>query len=122
MNFLSWYYGDGLKTVALNGIRRSAGFLNYFSVLALFETLFSPWHRIAQSYGRGFNPQVFFSTLAGNVISRVLGAIVRSIIIVVGIIVAAASAVFGVVLVALWIVLPVLLPLMFLGGVFMIFA
>ena len=119
-NFFSWYYTDAPRSTFRNGIRRTIGFLNYFSVLLLFATLFSPWHRIVESYGRGFDPRVFFSTLAGNIISRILGAIVRSFVIITGLAITLLAALFGLLLTALWVVLPLLIPVLFVGGLFMI--
>lgn len=119
-NFFSWYYTDALRVVFYNGLHRTIGFMNYFSVPLLFATLFSPWHRIVESYGRGFDPRVFFYTLAGNIISRILGAIVRSFVIIIGLAVSFFAEIFGVLAIALWIVLPLLIPILFLGGILMI--
>lgn len=119
-NFFSWYYTDGLRAVFYNGLHRTIGFMNYFSVQLLFATLFSPWHRIVESYGRGFDPRIFFHTLAGNIISRALGAIVRSLVIVMGLVVSFFAEIFGVLAMVFWIILPLLIPILFLGGILII--
>lgn len=51
--------------------------LHYFSVGSILKTLFSPWKRIAWAYPRGFNLGAIFETLVGNLVSRIIGLIVR---------------------------------------------
>ncbi|MBU6415043.1 hypothetical protein KGQ34_02280 [Patescibacteria group bacterium] len=121
VQFLAWHYGDGLKDTVRNGINAVIGFLNYFSVLELSRTLFSPWHRIVESYGRGFDPGEFFFTLAGNLISRVIGAGVRAVVIVVGLLVSFTALVSGLCFIIIWFVMPLLIPVFFLWGLAMVF-
>ncbi len=50
----------------------------FIPVPQLLKTLISPWKKDVTFYGRGFDIKRFFETLIFNVISRVLGALVRS--------------------------------------------
>lgn len=50
----------------------------FIPVPQLLKTLLSPWKKDISSYGRGFDIKNFFETLVFNIISRLLGAIVRS--------------------------------------------
>jgi hypothetical protein len=83
--------------------------LNYFSVPLLLKTFFSPWRRYKWSYGKGFDIKRYFESLFSNLISRTLGAILRSFLIFIGllaeifIIFAGAIVFFG------WLILPILL-------------
>jgi type IV secretory pathway VirB6-like protein len=117
LHFFGWHYREGLRVVFSNAVNRTVGFLNYFSVVELARTLFAPWHRITESYGRGFEPSRFFSALAGNVISRVLGAIVRIIVIIIGVAAGIAAAAFGLAAIAAWLAAPLLIPLLLLWGI-----
>lgn len=119
VSYLLWHYGEGLSGAVQAAIRALTGFIAYFSIPELTRTLLSPWHRVSEAYGRGFDPNRFFSALAGNVISRVLGAIVRSVVIVVGLGVSLGALAGGIVFVAAWIAAPLLIPLLFLWGVFL---
>jgi len=58
--------------------------LSFFSFSLLLKTLFHPWRKYQESYGRGFDPKKFFSALSFNAISRVLGVIIRILVITIG--------------------------------------
>lgn len=119
VQFLAWHYGDGLKDIVRNGINAVIGFLNYFSVVELNRTFFAPWHRIVESYGRGFDSGEFFYTFAGNLVSRVIGAGVRVVVIVAGLFVSFIALVSGLCFIIIWLVMPLLIPVLFLWGLAM---
>src|SRR3989338_1873872 len=85
---------------------------NFFSIPLLLKTFFSPWRRYAWRYPKGFDPGEFFSTLISNVFSRLVGAIVRSFLVIVGIIVQIFILVAGGVVFLLWILIPLILVLL----------
>lgn len=116
-HYFIWHYGEGLTGVIRAALNALTGFLNYFSILELARTLFSPWHRVSEAYGRGFDPNRFFAIFAGNLISRVLGAMVRSVVVVVGLGVSLGALIGGVLFAAAWLLAPLLIPLLFLWGV-----
>jgi hypothetical protein len=120
-SYLLWHYGDGLPEVSQNAVHRTIGFLNFFSVSLLAATLFAPWRRVIDPYGRGFSPQAFFWTLGMNLVSRLVGAVARVIMIVIGILATAGAAVAGAAFVLLWIASPVLVFVLPLFG-FSLFA
>lgn len=120
VQFLVWHYGDGLRNVFRNGVSAVIGFLNYFSVIQLSRTIFSPWHRIVESYGRGFDPGEFFYTFAGNFVSRVIGAGVRMAVIFVGLVVSFIALVSGFCFIIIWLATPLLIPILFLWGLVML--
>lgn len=59
--------------------------LNYFSLPILLKSLFSPWRKYRWVYPKGFNVVEFFNTLISNTFSRILGAIMRIVLIIAGI-------------------------------------
>lgn len=118
--FFRWYYGDGFRRTAVLSVNLAIGCFKYFSVRELTRTIFSPWHRITEGYGRGFDPSTFFFILGGNIISRILGAIVRVIVIVVGIIVSAGAALLGALGIVLWPLLPLAIPAAFVSGLILV--
>ena len=83
--------------------------LNYFSVTLLLKTLFSHWKRYSWKRGRGFNIGEYFSVLLSNLMSRFIGAIVRSVLILIGLIFEAFIIFFGIVIFLGWFILPILL-------------
>jgi len=82
---------------------------NFLSFNLLLRTFFSPWRRYKWSYPRGFDITEFFNTLISNVFSRVLGAMMRTVLIVMGAILQVSVAVIGLVLFIGWIIMPALI-------------
>ena len=119
--FIRWHYGDGLRRVLQNTVLRVRGFLNYFSVLELSRTLFSPWHRIIESRGSTFDPMRLITGAIMNIFSRVTGAIVRIVVIVVGLVMSTASALFGIAAIASWLVAPFAIPVLLVLGLMIAF-
>jgi hypothetical protein len=85
--------------------------LNYFSIPELLKTLFSPWRRYNISYGRGFDIKRFFEVLVFNVLSRVLGAIMRVFLIIIGTAIEVIIFFLGILAIFFWLLLPILLIL-----------
>jgi hypothetical protein len=59
---------------------------NFFSLELLFKTFFSPWRRYKWRYPKGLDILEFFNTLISNAFSRILGAMMRVVLIIIGII------------------------------------
>ena len=79
---------------------------NLFSLPLLLKTFFAPWRKYRWTYPKGFNIGEFFNTLVSNTISRVLGAIMRIILILTGIICQVLVAVFGFIIFLGWLISP----------------
>jgi ATP-dependent Clp protease ATP-binding subunit ClpC len=113
MIFPIWYY-----TVGLAGIFRLVFvFLRFtthrFNIGGLFFTLLSPWKRdVSFQTWRGFRPILMLQALMNNLITRFLGMIVRSVVLILGIGVLVFTSV-GVVLMAFAYVVA---PFFLLGG------
>ena len=114
--YLIWHFFDMPKNI-LRAWRDYLRFnLNYFSVLLLLKTLFSPWRRYKVSYGKGFDAGRYFEAFFSNLIFRVFGATIRSFLIVIGIIAEIVIVFGGIVAFFAWLVLPGLLILGFYHG------
>ncbi len=71
---LSWWYGHGWFWVLKGAVRQTHNINAAFSVGILLRTLFAPWKQI-QSVASFQN---FLQTAVDNMISRLIGATVRS--------------------------------------------
>lgn len=101
-----WHYTVALRqalTVWKNLIWYVA---HVFSIGTLSRTLFSPWKRMQEEYGGGFDPEHFFEIVVANIMSRIVGVIIRLPIILTGI----ACTIFAVCCAALFYILWLLLP------------
>ncbi|HSE29255.1 MAG TPA: hypothetical protein VLA77_01565 [Candidatus Saccharimonadales bacterium] len=85
---------------------RVLGVLKFFSVGILITSLFAPFRQISAGQVRG-NIKTRLIAWADRQFSRIIGAIVRLIIITIGLILATIVGVFGVLLIVIWPFLPV---------------
>ena len=80
--------------------------LNYFSLPILLKSLFAPWRRYRWNYPKWFDIGEFISTLISNVFSRLIGALVRLVLIVIGILFQIFVIFAGLIIFLLWILIP----------------
>ena len=79
---------------------------NLFSVPLLLKTFFAPWRRNNWRYPKGFDVVEFFNTLISNTFSRLLGALMRVVLIITGILFQIFVALAGLVIFVGWLILP----------------
>jgi hypothetical protein len=116
LKFIFWYYLERPKRIlVLWGNFLRFGW-NYFSIGLLLKTLFNHWHRYQWFYARGFDPKQWSQTLAFNLISRVLGMIARTVLIIIGLVFLAVIILSGLFIFLLWLILPFLIALFFYFG------
>ena len=109
--YLTWHFFDMPKNI-LRAWRDFLLFnLNYFSVLLLLKTLFSPWRKYRVSYGRGFDAGKYLEAFFSNLIFRILGAVIRAFLIIIGILAEFLIFIGGATALLFWIALPLLLIL-----------
>ncbi len=107
VGILSWWYGAGWKQRFSVLAERLSSTADYFSIDLLLRTLFSPYRQISAGKVRGsLNVQMraFFDRL----ISRIIGAIVRSVMIITGLVGMLVYSIIGIALVVLWGIVPLL--------------
>jgi hypothetical protein len=106
--YLQWHFLNRPKVI-WRGWKDCLRFnLNYWSVPLLLKTLFSHWRRYRSSYGRGFDLKIWFNAFVFNMISRVLGALMRSVLIFIGLLTEILVFFAGAVVFLLWLLLPFL--------------
>lgn len=112
---LSWWYGAGWFWILKGAVRQVGNIRAAFSVGILLKTLFAPWKQI-QSVASFQN---FLQTAVDNMISRFIGATVRT-----GMLLVAAAAITltmagGVIIFLAWPLVPLLviaLPILTITG------
>lgn len=109
IQYFIWYFYDQ-SLLILKAWKNFLLFnLNFFSVPVLLKSFFSPWKRYEVSYGRGFAVSRYFEAFFSNSIFRVLGMILRSVLIILGLLIEALILLFGLSVFIFWVVLPFLL-------------
>jgi len=105
VGIMSWWYGNGLRLRLKMIGDRIARTNDYFSIGLLASTLFSPYRQISAGKVSG-SLSVQMHAFVDRLISRVIGAIVRTFMIVFGVIVICLQAVSGVVILFFWLIIP----------------
>lgn len=106
--WLEWQFFEAPRGI-LKAWRNYLKFnLNYFSVPVLLKTFFSPWRRYQYSYGRGFNLGRYFETFTFNMMSRIIGAVLRLFFIFLGLFCEIFIVFGGLVIFLGWLALPLL--------------
>ena len=83
--------------------------LNYFSVPVLARTLFAYWRKYSWEYPKGFDLAKYLEVAVSNFISRILGAIMRVILIFIGLAVEIFIFFSGGAVFLIWLILPVII-------------
>lgn len=107
---MSWWYGRGW----VGQWRRNGDMLlrtlEFFSVGQLLSTLFSPFRQISAGVGGDGSLPAAVSAFFDKLVSRIIGALIRSTTILVGVVLIALQAAYVGVSMVLWWVVP-LFPL-----------
>ena len=119
--YLVWHFYDAPKELGKAWKNYLRFYLSFFSVVALIKTLFAPWHGYQWSYGRGFRFSRYAETFISNTFARVIGAIIRSVLIIFGLIFEVIIFLLGGIVFFGWILLPVVIFLCFTYGIKFLF-
>ncbi|OGZ41536.1 MAG: hypothetical protein A3C80_03555 [Candidatus Ryanbacteria bacterium RIFCSPHIGHO2_02_FULL_45_43] len=119
--YISWHYREGVKEV-FKAWKNIHWFLyHFFSINILLRTLFKPFRRIREEYGRGFDPGKVAETLAVNIIMRAVGAFIRGALLLVAVAAELGAFVFGVLLFIYYLASPLLVPIGLIVGLALLF-
>ena len=119
LNYLAyWYFFETPREILKGWINILWFNLEYFSFFFLAKTLFAPWRRIQWDRGRGINIGKLFEVITGNIISRALGFIIRTNLIIAGIFVEFLLFLMGPIAFILWFLFPLLLLIFLYQGIF----
>jgi hypothetical protein len=119
--YFIWHY-----SLALTGyIRVSRNFawfiISYFSITTLLKTLLAPFKRIQEKPSRRFNFEDWIGTLLINLLSRLIGAVIRSIIIIAGLCTLIIYTSISLLGFAFWLILPFYIFGGVIGGIWLLF-
>lgn len=121
-NFIRWFFAENPRRL----FQILGNFLlwgwHFFSIGYFAPRIFSPWHRDITGYGRGFDLRRFFHALGWNLISRVIGAVLRIAVMIAGLLVEFALLAAGSLALVIWYALPLLIPAFLVMGIITLFA
>ncbi|MCK4354938.1 hypothetical protein KAW43_01115 [Candidatus Parcubacteria bacterium] len=116
IQYLYWHYCAQARAILRAWKNFLAFNFNYWSVPLLLRTLFSYWHKYQEPYARGFDPKEYFETFCMNMISRMIGSIIRTGMIIIGIITEIIVVIAGIIIFLGWLILPIFLFSCFIYG------
>jgi hypothetical protein len=109
LQILAWQFFEVPKAI-LKGWKNFLYFnLNYFSVPVLLKTFFSHWRKYRYPYGRIFEVWKNIETFVFNMMSRIIGAILRTVFIIFGVVTEVLIILGGAVVFFSWLLSPALL-------------
>jgi len=107
LGVVSWWYGAGWRQRITFLRARLTGVMDFFSIDLLLRTLFAPFRQISAGNVQGpiaVQMRAFFDQL----ISRSIGAVVRTFMIIIGCLAIILYAVIGGLLIVAWAFIPLL--------------
>ena len=116
LQYLEWHFIDVPKAILIGWKNFLVFNIRYFSIPLLFKTFFSYWRRFRGSYGRGFDLKVYFEAFSFNIISRLIGAVMRTALISMGLTVEVVIFLAGLIVLIGWMILPFVSAMLFFMG------
>ncbi|MBI3442301.1 MAG: hypothetical protein HY007_00835 [Candidatus Sungbacteria bacterium] len=121
--YFIWHYGKSIRDFfAVWGNLLWFGY-HFFSIGLLARTFFTPYRRFHQQYDwRNLKLETLGQDMLLNLFMRMLGMALRLCILAAGLIFESVILAGGIACFAIWLLLPILIPCMALGGIFLLFA
>lgn len=107
LELFRWWYIAGWRGQAKNIAVKLDGTIDYFSMDLLLKTLFSPYRQISAGSVDG-SLEVKLRALVDKMFSRIIGAVIRFVILIIGSIVILLQIVIGLLFLFGWGLMPVL--------------
>jgi hypothetical protein len=122
-SYIHWHYTTAITQFFSIWKNYIWFFYHFFSIVELARTLFLPWRRLSEEK-KATSLEELGEKIVVNILMRVIGALVRFVMIVLGVLFLLITGVLGSILFVVWVLLPVLvilLPLMGFGFIFGIY-
>ncbi|MFH0864513.1 MAG: ATP-dependent Clp protease ATP-binding subunit [Candidatus Gottesmanbacteria bacterium] len=117
IGFLVWHYTSGLNQLLIIYNNLLYFLLHFFSIPYLIRTLLAPWKREVFTYqGPGFHIEKYLEVIVINLISRIIGMIIRTLTISAWIIITFIAIIIFTIITFFYLILPVISLPIFLGA------
>lgn len=121
-DYIVWHYSRALIDIFVIWRNVTRFVFHFFSIPLLLRSLFQPWKKVAaKRESTGFDPQDWIETVMVNTVMRIVGAIMRLLLIVFGLLCVGAIVLIGLQFFVLWVVLPFTLLLLLSSGITLLF-
>ena len=108
LKWLRWHFLENTRKLAL-GLSNLIFFnFHFFGTFYHLKTLFSHWRQYRESYGRGFDIKRYTMAFLFNMISRGMGALIRTIVIIFSLVSGILISLLAGIFLIIWLALPLL--------------
>jgi hypothetical protein len=109
--YFKWHFINKPREI-INTFKNLLSFgFYFFSLKQIFFSLFSPWKGISWKNSPGFDPQIFLENIIGNITSRIIGFLMRIILIAFCLAYELIILMSGIIILLLWILMPIIIIL-----------
>jgi hypothetical protein len=108
VDFLQWWYSRGWGRFSKMLLDKLRGMADFFSITLLIRTLFAPFRQISSQDVTEGGPAAYIANFFDKLLSRVIGMIVRLMILIFGMITIVIEAVLSLALVIVWPTIPLM--------------
>lgn len=120
-SYFAWHYGRAFVDMFHIWMNFLWFVFNFFSISALIDTFFDPWKRMGESYPKGFDIAGVISAFVVNLLMRVVGIMVRLIVLGIGLAFAIVIFTAGIAIALAWALMPVVFVAFAIIGLHLIF-
>jgi hypothetical protein len=108
-HYLVWHYSRAYIEFSRVWFNLMWFVAHFFSILDLMKSWLSPWKRMIEERKKGWDVEELLSSMVINIISRILGGIMRTVIIALGLASLIITFVGGILVYLIWTVAPALI-------------
>lgn len=108
-HYLLWHYSRAFLEIFHVWLNLLWFIVNFFSIPQLMRSWLSPWKRIVEDRGEKWNFEDLAAFVIINIISRIVGGILRTAVIVTGLVCLTIMTIAGFAVYVFWIFAPVLI-------------
>jgi hypothetical protein len=120
-DYFVWHYSRAYREVFSVWLNLMWFVIHFFSIPLLLRSWFAPFKRMTEERKRGLNFEDLVGYIVINLMSRIVGAILRLFLIVMGLLLLGVLVIAGLTVHVLWVFLPLLLVAGLVIGVSLLF-
>lgn len=120
-DYTRWHYTEGPRAMVHIWFTLLRYVEQTFAIRLHARTLFAPWHRVQETTHKQFDIEEWAANTLINIISRVLGFVLRGTLILSGLLASFVLCILLPIALLIWFTAPVLLSGLILGGLTLLF-
>ncbi|MCK5044785.1 hypothetical protein KAR26_03615 [Candidatus Parcubacteria bacterium] len=109
VKYLHWHYFEQSKIILLAWKNLLRFNLEYFSIPTLLRTFLWPWRKYEDSFTKGFDLLKVLEVITFNMMSRAIGIMLRSSLIIMGTLMEIFILFGGLLIFIIWLIIPALI-------------